>query len=229
MTPFLMIAIASLLATSLANAQTADDKAVVRLDPALDALVSRRRQGRARQGRLRLHRRPGVGAEGQRAAISCSPTFRATWSGSSRRRTARRRSISAMSATHGPEVWRWGGIQNNGLDRTDPQFEEFAMIGADGLTARPPGPADPRHLRGPLADAHREATASAPCWPTTTRASASAAPTTSWSSATARSISPTPIGVLPAAREGSAQGARLQRRLHVEGRQAHAAGQGHAR
>jgi len=35
---------------------------------------------------------------------------------------------------NGPEVWRWGGIQNNGRERTDPQFEEFAMIGADGLT-----------------------------------------------------------------------------------------------
>jgi len=34
----------------------------------------------------------------------------------------------------GPEVWRWGGIQNNGFDRSDPRFEEFAMIGADGLT-----------------------------------------------------------------------------------------------
>ena len=35
---------------------------------------------------------------------------------------------------NGPEVWRWGGIQNNGRDRSDPRFEEFAMIGADGLT-----------------------------------------------------------------------------------------------
>jgi gluconolactonase len=34
----------------------------------------------------------------------------------------------------GPEVWRWGGLQNNGRERNDPQFEEFAMIGADGLT-----------------------------------------------------------------------------------------------
>jgi gluconolactonase len=34
----------------------------------------------------------------------------------------------------GPEVWRWGGIQNNGFDRNDPRFEEFPMIGADGLT-----------------------------------------------------------------------------------------------
>jgi gluconolactonase len=34
----------------------------------------------------------------------------------------------------GPEVWRWGGIQNNGFDRNDPRFEEYAMIGADGLT-----------------------------------------------------------------------------------------------
>ena len=35
---------------------------------------------------------------------------------------------------NGPEVWRWGGIQNNGRERTDPGFEEFAMIGANGLT-----------------------------------------------------------------------------------------------
>lgn len=35
---------------------------------------------------------------------------------------------------NGPDIWRWGGIQNNGFERTDPRFEEFAMIGADGLT-----------------------------------------------------------------------------------------------
>lgn len=34
----------------------------------------------------------------------------------------------------GPEPWRWGGINNNGLEKTDPKYEEFAMIGADGLT-----------------------------------------------------------------------------------------------
>src|SRR3982074_2725866 len=33
-----------------------------------------------------------------------------------------------------PEAGRWGGLQNNGRERNDPQFEEFAMIGADGLT-----------------------------------------------------------------------------------------------
>jgi gluconolactonase len=35
---------------------------------------------------------------------------------------------------NGPDVWRWGGIQNNGFDKADPRYEEFAMIGADGLT-----------------------------------------------------------------------------------------------
>ena len=34
----------------------------------------------------------------------------------------------------GPDVWRWGAVQNNGYERNDPRFEEFAMIGADGLT-----------------------------------------------------------------------------------------------
>src|SRR5439155_16774463 len=40
MTRFLIAAIASVLASSFASAQSPSDKAVVRLDPALDALVS---------------------------------------------------------------------------------------------------------------------------------------------------------------------------------------------
>ena len=57
---------------------------------------------------------------------------------------------------NGPEVWRWGGIQNNGRERTDPRFEEFAMIGADGLTLDPQGRLIIADLCRPLAHARRE-------------------------------------------------------------------------
>lgn len=33
----------------------------------------------------------------------------------------------------GPDLWRWGGMSNNGRDRSDPRFEEFPMLGPDGL------------------------------------------------------------------------------------------------
>lgn len=33
----------------------------------------------------------------------------------------------------GPDPWRWGGMSNNGRDRADPRFEEFPMLGPDGL------------------------------------------------------------------------------------------------
>jgi gluconolactonase len=33
----------------------------------------------------------------------------------------------------GPDAWRWGGMSNNGRDRSDERFEEFPMLGPDGL------------------------------------------------------------------------------------------------
>jgi gluconolactonase len=33
----------------------------------------------------------------------------------------------------GPDLWRWGGMSNNGFDRADPRFEEFPVLGPDGL------------------------------------------------------------------------------------------------
>jgi gluconolactonase len=124
---------AALLASSVAIAQSASDQAIVRLDPALDALVSPDakvelvksgfgfiegpvwvQQGRA--GYLLFTDIPGNviwklnPQDGQASVYLYNAGFR------------------------GPDVWRWGAIQNNGHDRSDPGFEEFAMIGADGLT-----------------------------------------------------------------------------------------------
>jgi gluconolactonase len=33
----------------------------------------------------------------------------------------------------GPDLWRWGGMNDNGRDEKDPRFEQFAMLGPDGL------------------------------------------------------------------------------------------------
>lgn len=33
----------------------------------------------------------------------------------------------------GPDIWRWGGINGNGYEKTDPRYESFPMIGPDGL------------------------------------------------------------------------------------------------
>ena len=33
----------------------------------------------------------------------------------------------------GADAWRWGGMNDNGRDEHDPRFEEFPMIGPDGL------------------------------------------------------------------------------------------------
>jgi gluconolactonase len=34
----------------------------------------------------------------------------------------------------GPDIWRYGGMNDNGYEKTDPRYEEFPMAGADGLT-----------------------------------------------------------------------------------------------
>ena len=35
---------------------------------------------------------------------------------------------------NGPDMWRYGGMNDNAYDKSDPRYEEFPMIGADGLT-----------------------------------------------------------------------------------------------
>jgi gluconolactonase len=37
------------------------------------------------------------------------------------------------SANSGMHPWRWGFIQNNGKDKSDPKYEEYPMIGSNGL------------------------------------------------------------------------------------------------
>jgi len=124
--------LATLLAVSVAGAQSADDKSVLRLDPALDALVSPDAKVELIKGGFGFTEGPVWVQKGKTGYllftdIPGNVIYKLTPDGAA--------SVYLFNAGYnGPDIWRWGGIQNNGFERTDPRFEEFAMIGADGLT-----------------------------------------------------------------------------------------------
>ena len=133
---FLMAALASLVAGSFANAQPAGD-AVVRLDPALDALVAPDAKVELVKGGFGFTEGPVwvAGSKSQKNGgyllftdIPGNVIYKLT------PQDGKASVYLANAGYNGPDVWRWGGLQNNGRERTDPLFEEFAMIGADGLT-----------------------------------------------------------------------------------------------
>jgi len=132
MTRILKAVIASVLTSFVASAQSSKDNAVVRLDPALDALVSSDARVELVKGGFGFTEGPvwvQNGGEGYLlfTDIPGNVIWKLTPDGKA--------SIYLSNVGYnGPEVWRWGGIQNNGRERSDPGFEEFAMIGADGLT-----------------------------------------------------------------------------------------------
>ena len=132
MTRLSLAAFACLLMTGFAGAQSAGDKAVVRLDPALDALVAPDAKVELVKGGFGFTEGPVWMQEGKTGFLLFTDIPGAVvW-----KLTPDGKASVYLDNTgyQGPEVWRWGGIQNNGFERTDPRFEEFAMIGADGLT-----------------------------------------------------------------------------------------------
>src|SRR5580704_8707164 len=130
MTRFALAASACLLSTAIAHA--AADYEVVRLDPALDALVARDAKTELAKGGFGFTEGPVWMTEGKSGYllftdIPGNVVWKLTPDGKA--------SVYLDNVGYqGPEVWRWGGVQNNGFDRNDARFEEFAMIGADGLT-----------------------------------------------------------------------------------------------
>ena len=133
MTRFLIAAIASVLASSLATAQSASDKSVTRLDPALDALVSPDAKVERIVGGFGFTEGPVWMQNGKDGYllftdIPGNVIYKLT------PQDGKASVYLSNVGFTGPDPWRWGGIQNNGFERTDPRFEEFAMIGADGLT-----------------------------------------------------------------------------------------------
>ena len=129
MTRVQIAAIMSLLSSSLSLAQTGD---VVRLDPALDALVSADAKVELVKSGFGFTEGPVWVQKGREGYllftdIPGNVIWKLTPKGDA--------SVYASQVGYtGPEPWRWGGIQNNGKEKNDPKFEEFAMLGADGLT-----------------------------------------------------------------------------------------------
>jgi gluconolactonase len=121
----------SLLAGSLACAQS-PSPSVIRLDPALDALVSPDARVERIKGGFGFTEGPVWVQKGNEGYllftdIPGNVVWKLTPDGNA--------SVYLEHVGYnGPEVWRWGGWQNNGFDRNDPRYEEFAQIGADGLT-----------------------------------------------------------------------------------------------
>ena len=115
----------------VATAQKPSDRAVVRMDPALDAIVSP-------DAKLELVK-DGFGfTEGALwvqkgkngyllfSDIPANVIYKWTPDGK----------LSVYldhSGYTGQDIWRVGFIQTNGKDRNDPLFEEFPMIGSNGL------------------------------------------------------------------------------------------------
>jgi gluconolactonase len=130
------MAAAVLLVTSLGArsiaAQTSDGPAVVRLDPALDELVSPdARLERVvggfgfTEGALWVH-------EGERGHLLFSDipaNVIYKWTPGADKASV----YLDHSGYTGQDIWRVGFIQTNGKDRSDPLFEEFPMIGSNGL------------------------------------------------------------------------------------------------
>jgi gluconolactonase len=130
----LSAAAACALATSVAFTGTAfaESEAVLRLDPALDALVSPDAKVELVKGGFGFTEGPVWVQKGKEGYllftdIPGAVVWKLTADGKA--------SVYLDNVGYtGPDRWRWGPISNNSKDRNDPNFEEFVMMGADGLT-----------------------------------------------------------------------------------------------
>jgi gluconolactonase len=125
----LAAALAASLAAGASRAETPADKPVVKIDPALDALISP-------DAKLQVVKEGFGFTEGitwvQRGGyllLSDMPAnviFKLTPDG-------KQSLYLDHSGYTGYDIWRVGFMQTNGKDKTDPKYEEFPMIGSNGL------------------------------------------------------------------------------------------------
>ena len=114
-----------------ATAQKPSDKPVVRLDPALDQLVPPDAKLEIVKGGFGFTEGALWVQQGKRgyllfSDIPANVIYKWTPDGK----------LSVYldhSGYTGQDIWRVGFIQTNGKDRNDPRFEEFPMIGSNGL------------------------------------------------------------------------------------------------
>jgi gluconolactonase len=119
--------------TGAAQAQQANDKAVTRLDPALDALISADAKLELVKTGFGFTEGPVWVPRGDSGFLLFSDipaNVIYMWNPLDDR-------ISVYldhSGYIGQDIWRVGFMQTNGKDKSDPKFEEFPMIGSNGLT-----------------------------------------------------------------------------------------------
>ena len=125
--------------TAAVPAQTADDKpAVVKIDPSFDALVSPdAKLQMVKTGYGFVEGIVWVQKKGKPGYLLLSDMpanviFKLTPDG-------QQSLFMDRSGYTGYDIWRVGFIQNNGRDKSDPKYEEFPMIGSNGLTLDPQG------------------------------------------------------------------------------------------
>src|SRR5712692_12027044 len=127
MTKILMAAIASVLASSFASAQSSTDNGVVRLDRVLDRLVSPDAKVELVKGGFGFTEGPvWVQKGGEGYLLFTDIPGAVVW-----KLTADGKASVYLDNVgyNGPDRWRWGPISNNGKDRNDPKFEQFVMMG----------------------------------------------------------------------------------------------------
>src|SRR5260370_28740597 len=126
----LIAAAASMLAGSFAFAQSAN-QAIVRLDPALDALVAQDAKVELVKGGFGFTEGPVWVQKGKEGYLLFTDIPGAVvW-----KLTADGKASVYLDnlGYHGPRRWRRGPLSNNRQDRNDPNFADLVLIGADGL------------------------------------------------------------------------------------------------
>ena len=126
------------IGTGALQAQTPDKPAVVKVDPAFDALVSPdAKLEMVKTGFGFVEGIVWVQKKGKPGYLLLSDMpanviFKLTPDG-------QQSLFMDRSGYSGYDIWRVGFIQNNGRDKSDPKYEEFPMIGSNGLTLDPQG------------------------------------------------------------------------------------------
>src|SRR6266852_9913297 len=132
MTRFTIALLSAVALAATASAQTSD-KTVVRLDPSLDALISPDAKLELIRGDFGFTEGVTWVPEGRGgyllfSAIPANVIYKMSPDG-------KKLSIHLERSASDTELhpWRWGFVQNNGKDPKDPKYEEFPMIGSNGL------------------------------------------------------------------------------------------------
>jgi len=122
---------------AMGSARSADGPAVLRLDPALDAVVSQDAKVELVKGGFGFTEGPVWVRQGKSGFLLFTDIpGNVVW----KLTPAGKASVHLKHAVYpGPDQWRWGPISDNGKEKSDPGFEQFVMNGADGLGVDPQG------------------------------------------------------------------------------------------